>query len=115
MTAAQLFALVDDRWTEDLIRAEGKDGKPGAILGCVKNLVYILEKDYRWMRVLGFNKLTYAIEKRRPPPIQCAETGEWTDADDVRLELWLTDQFNIRRFDKGAIEKAVALVAERHA
>ncbi|MDQ7981364.1 VapE family protein [Paraburkholderia sp. SARCC-3016] len=96
-------------WMRDLRRAE----KSGAILPTIDNVFLILSNDRRWTGVLAFEQFALRIVKRRPPPFEGGEVGEWTDADDSRLALWLGQGWGFSpRAD--IIAQAVFLVADRN-
>ncbi|ALP62810.1 VapE domain-containing protein [Paraburkholderia caribensis] len=96
-------------WMRDLRRAE----KSGAILPTIDNVFLILSNDKRWSGVLAFEQFALRIVKRRAPPFEGGEVGEWTDADDSRLALWLGQGWGFSpRAD--IIAQAVFLVADRN-
>lgn len=96
-------------WMRDLRRAE----KSRAILPTIDNVFLILANDERWTDVLAFEQFALKIVKRRAPPFECGEVGEWTDADDSRLALWLGQGWGFSpRAD--IIAQAVFLVADRN-
>lgn len=96
-------------WMRDLRRAE----KSHAILPTIDNVFLILTNDKKWASVLAFEQFALRIVKRQLPPFENAELGEWTDADDSRLALWLGQTWGFSpRAD--IIAQAVFLAADRN-
>lgn len=89
-----------------------KDRKP---IACIENIVTILTVTEPWRDVLAFNEFALSMEKREPPPFSHAPAiGEWTDGDDDELDLWLSQQYDMRS-GKTDCARAAALVARRNA
>lgn len=80
-------------------------------IGCLENVVLILLNDEAWKDVLAFNLFTCALEKKKPPPFH-ADIGEWTDADDIELRLWLSQHYDMRATDKD-VAAAVSAAGNR--
>lgn len=74
----------------------------------------ILENDLAWKGVLGYSEFSGRIVKRKPPPFFGGERGEWSDADDAELELWLAAHYELRGMRSVDVPKAVLLSARRH-
>ena len=104
-----LAALLDLRDTMGLRLNEKR--KP---LGCLENVVIILLKAPEWQGVLALNEFALAMEKKTPPPFQQPSAGEWSDADDDELDLWLSCSFDLRA-GKEICARAAGIVAKRHA
>lgn len=79
----------DDAETADRFRRDAK----GKIQPSLFNTLVVLENDYLWRDVLGFNLFSYRITKRKPAPGRPGELGEWTDVDDVRLQVYMTKTY----------------------
>lgn len=72
----------------------------------------ILRNDPVWKGVLAFNEFAGTVVKRKIPPLDQPELGEWTDQDDGRFELWLEREYAIRRVPESAIQRGVMLAAD---
>jgi putative DNA primase/helicase len=70
-----------------------RKNKEGKITPTLYNTLHVLEGDPEWRGVLAFNQFSYRITKRRQMPVEGAELGEWTDIDDVRLQVYLTKTY----------------------
>ena len=81
-------------------------------IGCLENVVTILQRDDAWRGVLAYNEFTNALEKKIPPPFDGGKLGEWTDADDVKLRLWLSVHFDLRANERD-IAAAVGEMGDR--
>ena len=64
-----------------------------------------------WQGVIAFDEFANAVVKRRPPPFEVAEIGEWTDNDDGRLALWLSQRYRVEPKDR-VLMRAVMGVAD---
>lgn len=87
--------------------------RQGNLLGSLKNCVLVLENDPRWTGVIALDEFGRRVMKRKPPPFDVNETGEWEDLDDTRLRVWLSVEHNIKA-QKNDIQDAVASVADKH-
>jgi len=106
--AAAAFAVVDKAdWNARLARND-----KGALLPVVDNVVAILLNDERWAGVIAFDQFSHVVQKRKPPPFERGEKGEWADIDDARLELWLAERYSLRRLGSDVLTKAVSLAAD---
>jgi putative DNA primase/helicase len=103
-----LSAVLDIRDTIGLRLNEKR--KP---ISCLENAVTILLSADDWRDVFGYNEFSLAIEKMSSPPFAQPSVGEWTDADDNELRLWMSQQFDLRVSEKD-VAAAVGLVARRH-
>lgn len=83
-------------------------------IGCLENVVTILLKAPEWKGVLALNEFALAMEKKVLPPYQQPAAGEWTDADDDELDLWLSCSFDLRA-GKEICARAAGIVAKRNA
>lgn len=81
---------------------------------CLENVVTILLRHGAWQGVLAFNEFALAMEKKRPPPFEQPAAGEWTDADDDELDLWLSKEYDMRA-GRETCARAAGIVARRHA
>jgi putative DNA primase/helicase len=83
-------------------------------IGCLENVVKVLTHDPAWAGVLAFNDFTQALEKKALPPYEQPSAGWWTDGDDARLELWLSENHDLQA--KGdTCRKAVGIIGDRNA
>ena len=83
-------------------------------LGCLENVVTILLKAPEWQNVLAFNEFSLAMEKKAAPPFPQPSAGEWTDADDDELDLWLSQHFDLRAGHE-IVARAAGIVSRRAA
>lgn len=83
-------------------------------IGCLENVVTILQSTPEWEGVLAYNDFALAMEKREPPPFDNPAAGEWTDADDDELDLWLSQRFDLRAGNL-ICARAAGIVARRKA
>lgn len=83
-------------------------------IGCLENVVTLLLKSPEWQGVLAYNEFSLAMEKQKPPPFAQPAAGEWVDADDDELDLWLSQQFDLRAGEK-ICARAAGIVARRNA
>jgi len=91
--AAKAFTVVDIAgWSARLARSD-----KGVLLPVVENVVSILLNDERWAGVIAYDEFAGLVMKRKPPPFDRGEVGEWTDFDDARLELWLATHHAMRK------------------
>ena len=81
-------------------------------LGCLENVVTILLRAPEWQGVLAFNEFALAMEKKVLPPYAQPSAGEWTDADDDELDLWLSQQYDLRA-GREICARAAGIVARR--
>jgi putative DNA primase/helicase len=83
-------------------------------IGCLENVVTILLKAPEWQGVLAYNEFALAMEKKKPPPFAQPAAGEWSDADDDELDLWLSQRYDLRAGNM-ICARAAGIVARRHA
>lgn len=82
------------------------------VLSTVDNVVTILRLDPDWDQCVAYNEFSGVVVKRRKPPFDNAETGDWTDLDDARLELWLARAYGLRKLPESALQRGVMLAAD---
>jgi putative DNA primase/helicase len=85
---------------------------------CVANAVTTLCKDRRWRGVLAYDEFAECVVTRAQPPwhedgAAGAELGEWTDADTMRLRIWLERVMGIT-LAAGEADGVVSLAASAH-
>lgn len=68
----------------------------GEILPSAGNIELILQHHPHWAGVLAYDEMSYQTVKRRVPPYAGGQVGEWLDADDVWLSIWLERAFAMR-------------------
>ncbi len=83
-------------------------------IGCLENVVKILQAVEEWQRVLAFNQFSLALEKKELPPFDQPSAGEWTDDDDDELDLWLSQHYDLRA-GKDVCGRAAGIVGRRAA
>lgn len=94
-------------WKDALYR-----GGRGGVIPSLANLETILLNSPQWADVLFFDTFSQRIMKRKPPPWDASEPGEWTDTDDVRAAIWLERAF-FAQWSLENVRRAVAVAAEK--
>jgi len=97
----------EDHWHLSLQRDKGR------LRASEFNAYTILLNHQAWQGVLGYDLFADAVCKHKAPPIQNGEPGYWTDLDDARTKLWISEHYGVEIPDSSII-KAVLLVADRH-
>lgn len=93
-------------WMEQLARTD-----KGAIFATISNISLILRFDTRWKNVFGYDEFSLKIIKRRNPPFDVADTGEWSDSDDKKTTVWLSQNYGLRPTVSNVAD-AIQIVAE---
>jgi putative DNA primase/helicase len=78
-------------------------------IGCLENVVTILANEAGWKGVLAYNEFTYALQKQTAPPFDGGLSGDWTDADDIELRLWLSQKFDLRATERDVAAAVCAM------
>lgn len=81
-------------------------------IGCLENVVTILQRDDAWRGVLAYNEFTNALEKKIPPPFDGGAIGDWLDSDDIELRLWLSQKYDLRATERD-VAAAVCAIGNR--
>ncbi|RKT99015.1 virulence protein E [Burkholderia sp. Nafp2/4-1b] len=93
-------------WEQDLTRTD-----KGKLLPTLGNVHLILSNHKAWQGVIKQDDFGGRVMKRRAPPFSQGTTGEWTDMDDQRTVLWLSQRYGMEaRTD--IVMNAVLLVAD---
>ncbi|CAN7398131.1 VapE domain-containing protein [Paraburkholderia terricola] len=93
-------------WEQDLARSD-----KGTLLPTLGNVHLILSNHKAWQGVIEQDDFGGRVMKRKAPPFAQGATGEWTDMDDQRCTLWLSQRYGISvRTD--IVMNAVLLVAD---
>ncbi|WP_414451493.1 VapE domain-containing protein [Burkholderia sp. 22PA0099] len=93
-------------WERDLVRTE-----KGTLLPTLGNVHLILSNHKDWQGVIAQDDFAGRVVKLKSPPFPQGETGEWTDMDDQRCTLWLSNKYALSvRAD--IVMNAVLLVAD---
>ncbi|KVD76999.1 virulence protein E [Burkholderia sp. ABCPW 14] len=93
-------------WEQDLARSD-----KGTLLPTLGNVHLILSNHKAWRGVIEQDDFGGRVMKRKAPPFPQGATGEWTDMDDQRCVLWLSQRYGISvRTD--IVMNAVLLVAD---
>lgn len=93
-------------WEQDLARSE-----KGTLLPTLGNVHMILSNHKAWKGVIEQDDFGGRVMKRKAPPFPQGVTGEWTDMDDQRCALWLSQRYGLSvRTD--IVMNAVLLVAD---
>lgn len=77
----------------------------------IYNAKLVLDNDDGWQGVLGYCDFSYRIVKRKRPPFEHSEPGEWTDTDTSRLRIWISEKYGFTPKDADALG-AVVVAAE---
>lgn len=94
-------------WERDLARTE-----KGTLLPTLGNVHLILSNHKSWQGVIAQDDFAGRVVKRRVPPFQQGEAGEWSDMDDIRCALWLSQKYGIS-VRQDIVMNAVLLVADQ--
>ncbi|MFP3561218.1 virulence protein E, partial [Paraburkholderia sp. SIMBA_049] len=70
-------------WEMNLARSD-----KGTLLPTLGNVHLILANHKAWQGVIAQDDFAGRVVKRRVPPFQQGELGEWSDMDDIRCVLW---------------------------
>ncbi|MBR8141839.1 virulence protein E [Burkholderia vietnamiensis] len=93
-------------WEQDLARSD-----KGTLLPTLGNVHMILSNHKAWKGVIEQDDFGGRVMKRKAPPFPQGVTGEWTDMDDQRCVLWLSQRYGLSvRTD--IVMNAVLLVAD---
>lgn len=90
-----------------------RDSK-GLIAPELANVVRILRHDAGWVGVIAYDEFAGSIVKRKAPPFEPAEAGEWLDIDDRRLAHWLSEHYGLLRVKRDVIMDAVLLTGDKN-
>ncbi|MDN7941681.1 VapE family protein [Burkholderia multivorans] len=93
-------------WEQDLARSE-----KGTLLPTLGNVHLILSNHKAWQGVIAHDDFAGRVVKRKAPPFPQGATGEWTDMDDYRCTLWLSQKYGIS-VRPDIVMSAVLLVAD---
>jgi putative DNA primase/helicase len=95
-------------WEMKLARTE-----KGTLLPTLGNVHLILSNHKAWQGVIAQDDFAGRVVKRKVPPVQQGELGEWSDMDDIRCVLWLSQAYGIS-VRQDIVMSAVLLVADQH-
>ncbi len=83
----------------------------GDPVGCLANVVFILNNDPAWSGVLEFDLASGRVSKRRPIPGHLpTPAGEWTSTDTSVVRIWLAMNYQVSA-SRRDVDDAVDLVA----
>jgi putative DNA primase/helicase len=85
----------------------------GGIKGCRENVYLVMENDERLAGLVGLDQFSGLQVKRRATPWP-SEPGEWTEADDFRLGMYMATHHGLLLASIGDIERGVAQAAREH-
>ena len=94
-------------WEYDLVRTE-----KGTLLPTLGNVHLILSNDKAWKGIIAQDDFAGRVVKRKAPPYPQGEAGEWTDMDDYRCTLWLSQKYGLNSVRSDIVMSAVLLVAD---
>lgn len=94
-------------WEYDLVRTE-----KGTLLPTLGNVHLILSNDQAWKGIIAQDDFAGRVVKRKAPPYPQGEAGEWTDMDDYRCTLWLSQKYGLNSVRSDIVMSAVLLVAD---
>lgn len=86
----------------------------GGIKGCRENVFTVMQHDERLIGAVGLDLFSGLQIKRKPLPWP-SEPGEWTEADDFFLGLYMSEKHSLLLAALGDIERGVAQAARMHA
>jgi predicted P-loop ATPase len=86
----------------------------GGVKGCRENVFTVMEGDPRLIGLVGLDLFSGLQVKRRSTPWP-SEPGEWTESDDFRLGMYMSQHHNLLLAAIGDIERGVAQAAREHA
>jgi putative DNA primase/helicase len=98
----------DDYWEKNL-----EQNDKLRIVASLRNIFLILTRDDRWAGVIGFDEFANQVVKRRSPPFDGAEAGPWSDIDDLRTALWLSQHYRFNADKKLVIHAVITAAHER--
>lgn len=84
----------------------------GKVLPTLGNVHLILSNHNAWSGVIAHDDFAGRVVKRKRPPFAQADVGEWTDMDDIRCVLWLSQKYGIS-VRQDVVMNAVLLVADQ--
>lgn len=93
-------------WEQDLARSD-----KGTLLPTLGNVHLILSNHKAWNGIIAQDDFAGRVVKRKAPPFPQGEAGEWTDMDDYRCTLWLSQKYGIS-VRPDIVMSAVLLVAD---
>jgi predicted P-loop ATPase len=86
----------------------------GGIKGCRENVFTVMQHDERLIGAVGLDLFSGLQIKRKPLP-WASESGEWTEADDFSLGVYMSQNHSLLLAAIGDIERGVAQAARMHA
>lgn len=86
----------------------------GGVKGCRENVYMALKHDPRLIGVVALDQFSQLQVKRKATPWP-SEPGEWTEADDFHLGMYLANTYKLVVASVSEIEKAVAQAARESA
>jgi putative DNA primase/helicase len=95
-------------WFDELARSD-----KGKLLPTLGNVFTILSNHHEWKGVIAQDDFAGRVMKRRAPPFPDGAVGEWTDMDDLRCELWMSQRFGLS-VRPDIVMRAVLLEADKH-
>ncbi|KVC92866.1 virulence protein E [Burkholderia ubonensis] len=93
-------------WEWDLARSD-----KGTLLPTLGNVHLILSNHKAWQGIIAQDDFAGRVVKRKAPPFPQGAAGEWTDMDDYRCTLWLSQKYGIS-VRPDIVMSAVLLVAD---
>jgi putative DNA primase/helicase len=74
-----------DKWRAQYVWQRGNPRE------CVPNVMLVLSQHKDWQGVLGFDRFSQRVVKRKPAPYDAPgeDVGEWSDVDDTRTAAWI--------------------------
>ncbi|RJG06262.1 hypothetical protein D3870_09780 [Noviherbaspirillum cavernae] len=99
-------------WEE--LRAMMIETANGGVKGCRENVYMALKHDRRLAGLVALDQFSQLQMKRKATPWQ-SEKGEWTEADDFHLGMYLANTYRLVVASVSEIEKAVSQAARENA
>ncbi len=90
---SQFEKVIDSNWEATL-----KENQHGTVVNTKVNIRTILTNHADWQGVIGYNQFSKHVNKHKSPPYPHSPNnglGEWTDADNEMLSMWLGENYEI--------------------
>jgi putative DNA primase/helicase len=68
--------------------------RKGELSSCLSNVYQILAHHPAWRGVVAYDEMALCLVKRKPPPYDGGNVGEWDAQDDSRTAMWLTRNYD---------------------
>lgn len=107
-------------WETGLLYGVNKDGSTSSKLRAITaNAILILVNDKRWDGVLAYDEFAESIVTTKSPPWRPSDAanetkpGEWSDADTIRAQAWLSDAYALDLGEQSTLSAVSIASAKR--